>query len=57
MLVIVSDDNQLLIADDFYRNEYALYEDTFSEVTIKTTPIRETLKCLRLFTFNITMKN
>ncbi|MGH2257398.1 phage portal protein, partial [Enterococcus faecalis] len=35
VLVVVSDDNQLLIADDFYRNEYALYEDTFSEVTIK----------------------
>lgn len=44
MLVIVSDDNQLLIADDFYRNEYALYEDTFSEVTIKNYTYQRNFK-------------
>lgn len=35
VLVIVSDDDQLLIADDFYRNEYAVYEDTFENVVVK----------------------
>ncbi|KAF1303673.1 phage portal protein [Enterococcus sp. JM9B] len=35
VLVIVSDDNQLLIADDFFRNEYAVYEDTFENVVVK----------------------
>lgn len=44
VLVIVSDDNQLLIADDFYRNEYALYEDTFSEVTIKNYTYQRNFK-------------
>lgn len=44
VLVVVSDDNQLLIADDFYRNEYALYEDTFSEVTIKNYTYQRNFK-------------
>lgn len=35
VLIIKSDDDQLLIADDFVRNEYAVYEDTFQEVTVK----------------------
>ncbi|WP_370516175.1 hypothetical protein, partial [Klebsiella michiganensis] len=35
VLVIASDDDQLLIADSFYRNEYALYEDVFEGVTVK----------------------
>lgn len=35
VLVITTDDDQLLIADDFHRNEYAVYEDTFDGVTVK----------------------
>ena len=35
ILVILTDDNDLLIADSFDRNEYAIYEDTFSNVTVK----------------------
>ena len=35
VLVILSDDNQLLIADDFYREEYALYDDRFKNVIVK----------------------
>lgn len=35
VLVILSDDNQLLIADDFYREEYALYDDQFKNVIVK----------------------
>nr|WP_035445882.1 phage portal protein [Atopobacter phocae] len=35
VLVVLSQDNQLLIADDFVRTEWALYEDTFEKVTVK----------------------
>lgn len=35
VLVVVSDTNDLLIADSFIRTEYALYEDRFSEVIVK----------------------
>ncbi|WP_422385899.1 phage portal protein [Paraliobacillus zengyii] len=34
-LIIKSDNDDLLIADDFYREEYGLVEDTFKSVTIK----------------------
>ncbi|MFE9279356.1 phage portal protein [Paenibacillus glucanolyticus] len=34
-LVILSDDNDLLIADDFDREEYAVYPDVFRNVTVK----------------------
>lgn len=35
VLVIFTDDNQLLIADDFTRTEYAIYDDIFTGVTVK----------------------
>lgn len=35
VLVILSDTNELLIADNFDKIEYALYEDVFKSVTIK----------------------
>lgn len=35
LLIILSDDDQLLIAEDFYREENAVYEDRFTEVTVK----------------------
>lgn len=44
VLVIVTDDNQLLIADNYYRREYAVYEDTFSMVTIKNYTFEKTFK-------------
>ena len=34
VLIIQSEDEDLLIADDFTHNEYAVYEDTFTDVTI-----------------------
>jgi HK97 family phage portal protein len=34
-LIIQADDGDLLIADDFEHNEYAVYEDTFTNVTVK----------------------
>lgn len=44
ILVVVSDDNQLLIADSFYRNEYAVYEDTFTDVIVKDYAFKHTFK-------------
>ncbi|MGM0260422.1 phage portal protein [Enterococcus sp. AZ102] len=35
VLVIFTEDNQLLIADDFTRTEYAVYDDVFSNVMVK----------------------
>ena len=35
VLVIFTEDNQLLIADDFERKEYAVYEDRFYNVMVK----------------------
>ncbi|VDG18305.1 phage portal protein, HK97 family [Lactobacillus plantarum JDM1] [Lactiplantibacillus mudanjiangensis] len=35
VLVIQDDTGNLLIADSFSRNEYAVYEDTFKDVTVK----------------------
>jgi len=34
-LIIQADDGDLLIADDFEHNEYAVYEDTFTNVMVK----------------------
>lgn len=34
ILVILTDDNQLLIADDFTRTTYAVYEDRFTDVIV-----------------------
>lgn len=35
VLVIKTDTDDLLIADSFTRNEYAIFEDTFKDVTVK----------------------
>lgn len=35
VLVVLSDNNELLIADSFHREKYALYEDKFKDVTVK----------------------
>lgn len=42
VLVILSDDNELLIADSFDRIEYALYEDKFQHVTVKNYTFKRT---------------
>ena len=44
VLVIFTDDNQLLIADDFSRAEYAVYDDVFSNVTVKDYVFERTWK-------------
>lgn len=35
LLIIKTDDDQLLIADDFYKEEYAVYEDRYKGVVVK----------------------
>jgi len=52
VLVVVSDDNQLLIADSFVRNEYAIYEDTFSEITVKGYTFKRTFKMSEVIYIN-----
>lgn len=44
VLVVKSDDNQLLIADSFMRTEYAVYEDTFSGVIVKDYQFNKVFK-------------
>lgn len=44
VLIVVSDKKELLIADSFYRKEYALYDDVFESVTIKDYQYERTFK-------------
>lgn len=43
-LIIQADDDDLLIADDFVHNEYAVYEDTFSKVVVKDFEFKRSYK-------------
>ena len=43
-LVIQADDGDLLIADDFQHNEYAVFEDTFTNVTVKDYQFKRSFK-------------
>jgi len=43
-LIVLSDTNDLLIVDSFVRTELALYEDTFSDVTVKDYTFERTFK-------------
>lgn len=42
VLVILTDSNDLLIADDFEREEYAVYSDRFKDVTVKDYTFQRT---------------
>lgn len=44
VLVILSDTNDLLIADSFIRNELALYPDTFESVVVKNYQFKRSFK-------------
>lgn len=44
VLVIQTDDNDLLIADDFTREEYAVYPDIFRDVTVKNYTFKRTFR-------------
>nr|WP_277818638.1 phage portal protein [Bacillus sp. TL12] len=43
-LVIQADDGDLLIADDFQHNEYAVFEDIFTNVTVKDYQFKRSFK-------------
>lgn len=43
-LVIQADDEDLLIADDFQHNEYAVFEDTFTNVVVKDYEFKRNFK-------------
>ncbi|MDP7979138.1 phage portal protein [Bacillus sp. WLY-B-L8] len=43
-LVIQADDGDLLIADDFQHNEYAVFEDIFTNVTVKDYLFKRSFK-------------
>ncbi|SCN42936.1 HK97 family phage portal protein [Bacillus cytotoxicus] len=43
-LVIQADDGDLLIADDFEHNEYAVFEDTFTHVVVKDYEFKRSFK-------------
>ncbi|PGT20748.1 phage portal protein [Bacillus cereus] len=43
-LVIQADDGDLLIADGFQHNEYAVYEDTFTDVIVKDYTFKRSFK-------------
>ncbi|GAB3061913.1 phage portal protein [Salinicoccus sesuvii] len=44
VLVIVTDDEELLIADEFEQTEYALFEDTFKNVIAKNYEYKRTFR-------------
>lgn len=43
-LVVQADDGDLLIADGFQHNEYAVYEDIFTDVTVKDYTFKRSFK-------------
>ncbi|EJR56197.1 HK97 family phage portal protein [Bacillus cereus VD107] len=43
-LIIQADDGDLLIADDFQHNEYAVFEDTFTNVVVKNYEFKGSFK-------------
>lgn len=42
VLIVKTDDDDLVIADDFEHNEYAVFEDTFSRVIVKDYEFKRT---------------
>ncbi|EGQ3757004.1 phage portal protein [Staphylococcus pseudintermedius] len=52
VLIIKSDSDELLIADDFYREEYAVYEDSFKDVVVKDYKFGRTFKMSEVIYFN-----
>ncbi len=43
-LIIKTDDDDLLVADTFTHNEYAVFEDTFTDVTVKEYTFKRVFK-------------
>lgn len=56
-LVVASDDGQLLVADSFTREEYAVYDDIFSQVTVKDYTFSRTFTQSEVLYFRLADKN
>lgn len=52
ILVILTDDNDLLIADNFTRDELAVYPDVFRDVTVKDYTFKRTFRMDEVFHIN-----
>ncbi|WP_239255409.1 phage portal protein [Listeria ilorinensis] len=50
-LVVLSDTDDLLIADRYNRNEFALYDDTFTNVVVKDYEFKRSFKMSDVFFF------
>ncbi|NYS33466.1 phage portal protein [Streptococcus danieliae] len=44
VLIVLSDDNQLLVADSYIHKKYALYGDTFNSVVVQNYQFKKTFK-------------
>lgn len=55
--LVIESGGQYLVADDFYRHEYALIEDYFDNVTIKDFTFQKTFKMSDVFYFKLNDKN
>lgn len=50
-LIIKTETDDLLLADSFYKNEYAIYEDTFKDVTVRGYTFKRTFKISEVLYF------
>lgn len=55
--LIIENNGQLLIADSFYKKEYALYEDEFTEVTVKGFEFNKTFKQSEVLYWQLSTKD
>ena len=55
--LIIESNGQLLVADSFVKKEYALYEDTFTEVTVKDFTFNKTFKQSEVLYGRLSEKN
>ena len=44
VLIIKTDTDDLLIADTFTKNEFAIFEDTFRDVTVRSYTFKRLIK-------------
>lgn len=56
-LIIFTDDNQLLLADDFSREEKAVYEDTFTNVSVKDYVFKRSFRRSEVLYFEYNNEN
>ena len=55
--LIIENNGELLVADSFVKKEYALYEDVFSEVTVKDFTFNKTFKQSEVLYGKLSEKN